>query len=170
VTIQAQILDLLRELQDEMDMSILFITHDLGVVAEICDDVAVMYAGQVVEYGDVDTIFNHPSHPYTKGLFSSLPQVDRKHAGRDDRLYVIPGMVPRPQDFPSGCRFRSRCEFATDECKELPPRESLREGHFAACWYAEEVLHDEKEKTGPVGGGETADANQTLRELGLKVG
>ena len=170
VTIQAQILDLLRELQDEMDMSILFITHDLGVVAEICDDVAVMYAGQVVEYGDVDTIFNHPSHPYTKGLFSSLPQVDRKHAGRDDRLYVIPGMVPRPQDFPSGCRFRSRCEFATDECKELPPRESLREGHFAACWYAEEVLNNQKDKTGPVGGGDTADALQTLAELGVKAG
>ncbi|MFP4597570.1 MAG: ABC transporter ATP-binding protein [Persicimonas sp.] len=162
VTIQAQILDLLRELQDEMGMSILFITHDLSVVAEICDDVAVMYAGQIAEYGSAETIYATPSHPYTKGLFSSLPQIDAAHATRKDRLYVIPGMVPRPQDFPSGCRFRSRCEFATDECSDLPPIKNQEAGHFSACWYADEVREGTKEKTGPKPGGDKADPTEFL--------
>ena len=162
VTIQAQILDLLQELQDEMGMSILFITHDLGVVAETCDDVAVMYAGRIAEYGSAETIFDRPAHPYSIGLFSSLPQIEVAHTGRDDRLYVIPGMVPRPQDFPSGCRFRSRCEFATDECSNLPPNESLEESHFSACWYADEVRAGDKEKTGPKPGGEKADPQEFL--------
>ncbi|TXD39383.1 ABC transporter ATP-binding protein [Lujinxingia vulgaris] len=140
VTIQAQILELLKSLQAEGGMSILFITHDLGVVAETCDDVAVMYAGRIVEYGDVYTVFEKPAHPYTIGLFNSLPTIDTTGArGRDDRLYVIPGMVPRPQDFPSGCRFRTRCKFATEKCSELPPTVELEPGHTAACWYAEKV-------------------------------
>ena len=149
VTIQAQILELLNELQEEVGMSILFITHDLGVVAETCDDVAVIYGGRVAEYGDVNTVFEDPSHPYSIGLFNSLPQVETKTKLRsDDRLYVIPGMVPRPQDFPSGCRFRDRCEFATDECTEIPPLEEVGEGHTSACWYSREVRAGTKERTG----------------------
>jgi peptide/nickel transport system ATP-binding protein/oligopeptide transport system ATP-binding protein len=149
VTIQAQILDLLQDLQDDLGMSILLITHNLAVVAETCDYVAVMYGGRVVEFGDVETIFENPSHPYTIGLFSSLPQIDTPHAGRDDHLYVIPGMVPSPQDFPSGCRFRDRCEYATDKCSQLPPDDEIDDGHLSACWYADEVREGQKEKTGP---------------------
>jgi oligopeptide/dipeptide ABC transporter ATP-binding protein len=154
VTIQAQILELLKELQQSMGMSILFITHDLGVVAETCDHVAVMYAGRIVEYGTVDAIFNNPSHPYTIGLFNSLPSVagSRDSSGKKDRskrLYMIQGMVPRPQDFPTGCRFRTRCEFATEQCKQMPPTKDLADGHQTACWYAEEVRAGTKERTGP---------------------
>ncbi len=162
VTIQAQILDLLKELQDDIGTSILFITHDLGVVAETCDKVAVMYGGRVVEHGQAETIFHDPSHPYTNGLFSSLPQIDTQHEGRKDRLYVIPGMVPSPQNFPSGCRFRDRCEYATPQCASLPPLENIESGpdeahiddeeHVAACWYAEGVRGGTKEKTGPYDG------------------
>jgi peptide/nickel transport system ATP-binding protein len=137
-----------------MGMSILFITHDLGVVSETCDHVAVMYAGRIVEYGAVDAIFNNPSHPYTIGLFNSLPSVagSRDSSGKKDRskrLYMIPGMVPRPQDFPTGCRFRTRCEFATEKCKTSPPTEDLGDGHLSACWYAREVRAGTKEVTGP---------------------
>ncbi|MFW5967107.1 MAG: oligopeptide/dipeptide ABC transporter ATP-binding protein, partial [Persicimonas sp.] len=139
--------------------------HDLGVVAEICDDVAVMYAGRIAEYGEAETIFDRPSHPYTIGLFSSLPQIEAKHLRRSDRLYVIPGMVPRPQEFPSGCRFRSRCEFATDECSKLPPLESQEEGHLSACWYAEQVREGTKEKTGPKTDDETVDPEEFLASM-----
>ena len=85
------------------------------------------------------TLFEKPAHPYTKGLFSSIPSVKAAHHERDDRLFVIPGMVPRPQDFPTGCRFRTRCRFATDKCKELPPLEEIEPGHLTACWYAREI-------------------------------
>jgi peptide/nickel transport system ATP-binding protein len=155
VTIQAQILELLKELQEEVGMSILFITHDLGVVAETCDEVAVMYAGRIAEYGDVYTVFENPAHPYTIGLFNSLPMSDNLPGHEDqpsDRLYVIPGMVPRPQEFPTGCRFRTRCEFATEKCGELPPTVELEPGHLVACWYAEEVRTGTKERTGVVAG------------------
>lgn len=138
VTIQAQILELLNELKAEFGMSILFITHDLGVVAETCDYVAVMYAGKIVEYADVVTLFEKPAHPYTMGLFHSLPSFESDHDDRD-RLYVIPGMVPRPQDFPSGCRFRTRCPFATEKCSELPPSVEIDPGHTVSCWYADDV-------------------------------
>jgi oligopeptide/dipeptide ABC transporter ATP-binding protein len=171
VTIQAQILELLKELQDELDMSILFITHDLGVVAETCDKVAVMYGGRVVEHGKAETIFHDPAHPYTTGLFSSLPQIETQHQGRSDRLYVIPGMVPSPQNFPSGCRFRDRCDYATSECSNLPPNEQLEEGHTAACWYAEEGRAGTKQKTGPHGDGadqatDTTDTDPPPAEAG----
>ncbi len=150
VTIQAQILELLNDLQDEFDMSVMFITHDLGVVAETCDYVGVMYGGRIVEYGDVETIFENPAHPYTIGLFSSLPQIDVADRRREDRLYVIPGMVPSPQDFPSGCRFRDRCEYATEKCAQLPPDAQLDEPeHTSACWYSDQVRAGDKEKTGP---------------------
>jgi peptide/nickel transport system ATP-binding protein/oligopeptide transport system ATP-binding protein len=165
VTIQAQILELLRDLQDDLDMSILFITHDLGVIAETCDYVAVMYGGRVVEYGDVDTIFENPSHPYTIGLFSSLPQIDVEQRDRRDRLYVIPGMVPSPQDFPSGCRFRDRCEYATDQCSELPPEKAMdEEKHTSLCWYAQEVREGTKEETGPRPEGQASPAEPEAAE------
>jgi peptide/nickel transport system ATP-binding protein/oligopeptide transport system ATP-binding protein len=145
VTIQAQILELLAELQEEIGMSILFITHDLAVVAEVCDHVAVMYAGKIVEYADVVTLFENPAHPYTIGLFSSLPSVESRPVDSGDRLAVIPGMVPRPQDFPTGCRFRTRCPYATEKCAEEPPTTELSPGHTAACWYAEKIHNGEME-------------------------
>ena len=133
VTIQAQILALLNELQKELEMSILLITHDLGVVAETCDRVAVMYAGKVVELAPVDDLFSHPKHPYTHGLFRSLPTL----GARKDQLSVIPGAVPSPLDFPSGCRFRTRCPLAQDICKEEPPLREIAVKHLAACHFAE---------------------------------
>jgi peptide/nickel transport system ATP-binding protein/oligopeptide transport system ATP-binding protein len=148
VTIQAQILELLNELQEEVGMSILFITHDLAVVAETCDHVAVMYAGRIVEYASVVDLYEEPAHPYSIGLFNSLPDVAAKK-GTDGKLYMIPGMVPRPQDFPTGCRFRTRCTYATEKCAKRPPTEDLGGGHLVACWYAEEVQAGTKEETGP---------------------
>jgi oligopeptide/dipeptide ABC transporter ATP-binding protein len=133
VTIQAQILDLLRELQSEFQMSVLLITHDLGVVAETCDNVAVMYAGKIVEQATVNDLFERPLHPYTHGLFRSLPNL----AERKDALEAIPGAVPNPLDFPSGCRFRTRCPLATELCKEEPVLRELAPQHFVACHFAE---------------------------------
>jgi len=135
VTIQAQILELLNELQRELDMSILLITHDLGVVAETCDRVAVMYAGKIVESAPVALLFESPKHPYTHGLFRSLPTLGE----RKKQLSVIPGSVPSPLDFPSGCRFRTRCPLAQEICNEEPPLQEITPEHFAACHFAEEV-------------------------------
>ncbi len=133
VTIQAQILELMERLQAETGTSILFITHDLGVVAEVSDHVAVMYAGKVVEYADVFTLFEAPQHPYTVGLFNSLPSGDR------ERLLPIPGVVPSALSFPSGCRFRNRCALADARCaSEEPPLRAVGEGHTVACHAAEE--------------------------------
>ncbi len=147
VTIQAQILDLLNELQEEFGMSILMITHDLGVIAEVSDSVVVMYAGNVVEYADVETLFEDPQHPYTKGLFLSLPDVG---APRGERLPTIPGMVPAPLDFPTGCRFRTRCSFATSRCSdEAPVQRDVGHGHLVACHYSAEIKAGTKEETGP---------------------
>lgn len=135
VTIQAQILELLNELQRELNMSVLLITHDLGVVAETCDRVAVMYAGKVVELAPVVPLFESPKHPYTHGLFRSLPTLGE----RKKQLAVIPGSVPSPLDFPSGCRFRTRCSLVQEVCRDEPPLREIRPGHFAACHFAEEV-------------------------------
>ncbi|MDF1836859.1 MAG: dipeptide ABC transporter ATP-binding protein DppD, partial [Planctomycetota bacterium] len=138
VTIQAQILDLIRELQEESGMSVLLITHDLGVVAETAHHVAVMYAGRVVEFGKVDSIFEHPQHPYTIGLLRSLPDL----AKPGERLTTIPGTVPSAEKFPSGCRFRSRCPLAQDKCaNEVPALESSVKDpdHMAACFFIEEA-------------------------------
>lgn len=133
VTIQAQILDLLRQLQAETKMSILMITHDLGVVAEIADEVCVMYASRIVERAEVNELFGNPLHPYTQGLFRSMPRLsDRKH-----RLDVIPGNVPNPLRFPGGCKFHPRCPIgnADAQCQsEDPPLREIRPGHWAACW------------------------------------
>lgn len=131
VTIQAQILELLRDLQREFHMAIIMITHDLGVIAEIADRVAVMYAGRIVEYGSVREIFNNPRHPYTEGLLTSIPNlVDQK-----DRLSVIEGTVPNPTEFPDGCRFNPRCPLAKDICRRKIPADTLIDaGHTVACW------------------------------------
>jgi len=131
VTIQAQILDLMRSLNQQSGTSIMMITHDLGVVAETCDRVVVMYAGKVVEEGTVEGIFKNPQHPYTKGLIQSVPRMD----GSLDRLYSIPGNVPNPGFMPKGCRFAPRCGEAMDPCyEEMPKLITLKEGHQCRCW------------------------------------
>ncbi len=131
VTIQAQILALLRELRAATGMSIMLITHDLGVVAELADDVAVMYAGQVVEQGSVDDVFNRPQHPYTVGLLGSIPRLDKRQA----RLAAIEGSVPNMMQPPQGCRFAARCPFVIARCRaEAPPLAAVDAGHRSRCW------------------------------------
>ncbi len=131
VTIQAQILDLISELQKEFSMAVLLITHDLGVVAQHADDVAVMYAGKIVERASPKIIFSQPEHPYTLGLMNSLPGGGKKK----ERLTAIPGIVPNPLDWPSGCRFRTRCEVAHDECAvSVPELKKCGVDHLAACY------------------------------------
>ena len=133
VTIQAQILDLMRDLQARLGTAIILITHDLGVVAETADEVVVMYAGKVVERADVRTLFADAQHPYTLGLLASIPRVEEER----DRLQTIEGTVPPPHAMPPGCRFAPRCPLATERCvAEEPPLRSLGPGHVAACWYA----------------------------------
>ena len=131
VTLQAQILDLLRDLRDELGMGILMITHDLGVVAEFCDRVAVMYAGRIVESATVRSLFAAPRHPYTHGLLTSIP---RLATGKGARLPVIEGMVPAPQDRPRGCAFAQRCPRAQARCLESMPSLSGDDGHRFACF------------------------------------
>jgi len=138
VTIQAQVLDLIADLQKREGMSVLLITHDLGVVAQTADHVAVMYAGKVVEYGTVEAIFSAPRHPYTIGLFHSLPDL----AGPGERLSTIEGIVPSAFHFPSGCRFRTRCPLASETCAAAePPLEELPDapGHTVACHHLEQA-------------------------------
>jgi peptide/nickel transport system ATP-binding protein/oligopeptide transport system ATP-binding protein len=131
VTIQAQILELMNSLKESYGMSIMMITHDLGVIAEVSDRVAVMYAGKVVEYTDVDTLFDDPKHPYTWGLMNSIPKLDKDV----DRLEAIPGSVPSPLDFPEGCKFNTRCPLAEGKCYEQePPLEEAAAGHKVRCW------------------------------------
>ena len=133
VTIQAQILELMRKLQHEIGMSILFITHDLGVVAEVADRVVVMYAGRAVEEGDVREIYARPQMPYTLGLLNSIPRVD-KAADHQERLEAIPGNVPNPLHLPQGCSFHPRCKFMIEECKaDIPPLEDTGGGHMVRC-------------------------------------
>jgi len=131
VTIQAQILDLLRELKTKINSSIMLITHDLGVIAEMADYVVVMYAGRIVEKGTADEIFNHPCHPYTIGLMKSKPVVNKKI----DRLYNIPGSVPNPIDMPNYCYFKDRCEMSIKECSGVYPKEfKLSPTHYVSCY------------------------------------
>jgi len=137
VTIQAQILDLIRELQQDTDMSVVFITHDLGVIAEICDDVVVMYAGKVVENAPVLALFESPKHPYTKGLLASIPKLETK---RKSRLSIIEGRVPSLDEFPKGCRFSNRCPYVMDICStESPPLIDVDGSHSASCYLLAEV-------------------------------
>ncbi|MGE4338445.1 MAG: ABC transporter ATP-binding protein [Pigmentiphaga sp.] len=133
VTVQAQVLDLLRDIQADTGMAILLITHDLGVVAGMANEVAVMYAGRVVEHAPVASIFSNPQHPYTLGLLGSMPRLEDSR----DRLLAIDGMLPPPQALPEGCRFHPRCVFMTDECRQAdPPPRILAPGHTAVCWHA----------------------------------
>jgi peptide/nickel transport system ATP-binding protein/oligopeptide transport system ATP-binding protein len=130
VTIQAQILELMRDLRTKNRMAIMLITHDLGVVAEMADEVVVMYAGKVVERGDVRTIFGSSHHPYTQGLLHSIPRLDE----RVDRLEVIKGTVPSPYNLPSGCLFKRRCPYRMPVCDVAPPFREVGENHFSRCW------------------------------------
>lgn len=135
VTIQAQILDLMRKLQNELNMSIILITHDLGVVAEMCDRVAVMYAGEIIEEADIETLFENPKHPYTVGLIESIPKLDDEK----EYLYSIPGTVPSPQDMPSGCRFAPRCNKTNERCfHQVPPTFKVDGQSKVRCWLYED--------------------------------
>lgn len=132
VTIQAQILDLIRGLQRESGMSVIFITHDLGVIAELCDKVIVMYAGRVAEKSPVKRLFENPAHPYTSGLIDSIPKFDYP---RKSRLKSIDGMVPSISEYPEGCRFRNRCSFAFEPCMIKHPAETeIEQGHLTNCY------------------------------------
>jgi len=132
VTIQAQILELLRSLQKETRAALILITHDLGVVAEMADKVAVMYGGRIVEMGSAAQLFTDPQHPYTIGLMSSMPSL----GARSDRLVTVPGAVPQPGQMPAGCRFATRCPFRTPDCDIVPPLEPIAEDHAVACIHA----------------------------------
>ena len=133
VTIQAQILDLMHSLQQETGTAVILITHDLGVVAEVADDVVVMYAGRVVEQGPVQALFDLPQHPYTIGLLGSIPRLN----GEQTRLAAIHGQVPNPMRLPPGCSFAERCPFADAQCRAAaPPLRPVGEGHASACWKA----------------------------------
>jgi len=135
VTIQAQILALLESLQKSLQMAIVMITHDFGVIAETADQVAVMYAGQIVEHAATQALFARPRHPYTHGLLRSIPRLD----DAQERLDIIPGMVPDARAFPSGCRFAPRCPLADARCRAETPRlEEVEAGHWASCWKAGE--------------------------------
>ena len=136
VTIQAQILELLRQLQQETNMSIMLITHDLGVVAENADDIVVMYASRIAETATAEQLFEKPLHPYTQGLLKSLPRLGEKK----ERLDVIGGSVPNPLNFPSGCKFHPRCSVGCNDTKcqtQEPPLKEVATGRCVACWYAE---------------------------------
>jgi oligopeptide transport system ATP-binding protein len=137
VTIQAQILELLRRLRKEIGMSIMLITHDLGVVAEMCDRVVVMYSGKIVETAEVRPLFAHPLHPYTEGLLASIPRLDEDV----EELHAIEGSVPSPTDRPPGCAFAARCQYAFARCREEePPLETVAPGRQAACFLADARL------------------------------
>ncbi|MGE5590925.1 MAG: ABC transporter ATP-binding protein [Bacillota bacterium] len=149
VTIQAQILELMKKLKRELGMAIMLITHDLGVVAEMCERVVVMYAGKVVEEADVVSLFQKPLHPYTEGLLKSIPRLSSSRGGSAasggtalggrEKLHVIEGVVPNPQRLPSGCRFHPRCPYAQEVCRQQePPLVEAGPGRQVACW-----LHDE---------------------------
>jgi peptide/nickel transport system ATP-binding protein len=135
VTIQAQIMELMKELNRRLGTAIILVSHDLGIVAEIADRVAVMYAGQVVEEADVEDLFDSPAHPYTRGLLECRPSLNKEL----ERLYAIRGVVPDPSQFPSGCRFHPRCQEARTACQEqLPQLKEIEKGHKVRCWLATE--------------------------------
>jgi len=130
VTIQAQVLELMKDLKEKFDTSIILITHDLGIVADLCDNVAIMYAGSIVEYGDIDSIYNNPLQPYTVGLFNSIPDLDTEKK----ELQVIKGTLPDPTNLPSGCRFHPRCSKVFDKCSRVETSKiEVEPGHFVNC-------------------------------------
>jgi len=137
VTIQAQVLDLIAKLKKERDTSMILITHDLGVVAEVCDKVAIMYAGEIVEYGTLEQIYNNTQHPYTLGLFGSIPDLDSD----EERLKPIPGLMPDPANLPEGCNFAPRCTHKCDRCEKSSPHTiEVEPGHFVKCYAVEQSL------------------------------
>ncbi|TQI75155.1 peptide/nickel transport system ATP-binding protein [Bosea sp. AK1] len=136
VTIQAQILDLMRRLRDEVGSAVVLITHDMGVVADLADDVCVMYGGRIVESGPVDAIFAEPSHPYTRLLLGTIPKLD---GARKTVLRTIEGMVPPAGAWPEGCRFRTRCPLADEACEQVPPAVTVGASHRAACWHVDRL-------------------------------
>ena len=134
VTIQAQVLDTIQALRKKLDMSMILITHDLGIVAQTCEQVAIIYGGEVVEYADVFTIFENRTHPYTQGLFNSIPKLNEDV----NRLVPIEGLMPDPTNLPTGCKFCTRCQYATDRCREEHPEMiDLGNGHLVRCFRAE---------------------------------
>jgi peptide/nickel transport system ATP-binding protein/oligopeptide transport system ATP-binding protein len=134
VTIQAQFLNLIREIQQQLGVSMIMITHDFGIVARVCDRVAVMYAGRIVETAGIRELFNHPTHPYTMALMNSLPKLEK----RVDTLYTIEGQPPDMRNVPPGCAFAPRCPSVMDICeREYPPQYTLDEGHYLRCWLME---------------------------------
>ena len=146
VTIQAQVLDMMGDLKEKFGTALVMITHDLGVVAKTCDDVAVMYAGQIIENGTLEEVFNHTKHPYTEGLFNSLPSISNRKA----ELKPIPGLTPDPTNLPKGCTFAPRCQYATEACTQKRPEARwFSDTHFVCCSRYEEpdfrILRGEKE-------------------------
>lgn len=144
VTIQAQVLEIMQNLKETYKMGLIMITHDLGIVAEICDEVAVMYAGRIVEYGTLEDVFEHTLHPYTEGLFNSLPNInDRRH-----QLTPIPGLMPDPSKLPEGCAFAPRCRYATDACRAKQPQKRwVSSTHYVACSaYDDPAFHIERKE------------------------
>ncbi len=135
VTIQAGILELINELREKFGMSVFLITHDLGIVAEVADEVYVMYAGKIVEHASTQNLFENPRHPYTVGLMNSIPGLNEKR----ERLSAIPGIIPSPKDFPVGCRFQDRCPLAIDKCRIYEPTLEGIDGHQSACFRSDEV-------------------------------
>lgn len=130
VTIQAQVLKLMKELKAKYSMSMLMITHDLGIVADVCDEVSIVYAGQVVEHGSLEDVFEHTAHPYTEGLFNSIPDI----SARTHRLVPIQGLMPDPTNLPQGCPFAPRCRYAAEECRQrMPDRTDLSGTHYVYC-------------------------------------
>ncbi|ASW53649.1 ABC transporter ATP-binding protein [Plantactinospora sp. KBS50] len=141
VTVQAQIMDLLAELRRDLNMAMILITHDLGVVADVADRIAVMYAGRIVEHADVHSLYARPAHPYTKGLLESVPRLSR----RGQRLATIPGLPPNLMQIPAGCAFHPRCPYARQECLDVvPPSLDLGDGRTSACHFAQEVRDDRR--------------------------
>ena len=142
VTIQAQVMDMMRQIRDRLGTALLLITHDLGIIAEMCDEVAVMYAGRIVEYGTLREVFNDTKHPYTEGLFNSLPDIEN----RDTKLKPIPGLMPDPTNLPSGCAFAPRCRYASEKCRntEQKPRYFSDTHYCACCAYDDEGFRIER--------------------------
>ena len=138
VTIQAQVLDMIQGLKQQYGTAMILITHDLGVVAEVCDEVAIMYAGRIVEKGTLKEIYTDPKHPYTIGLFQSIPDLDTD----SERLNIIPGMMPDPTKLPAGCSFCERCRYASEKCQQMPPVKQLSQTHIVQCWRELELKED----------------------------
>jgi len=145
VTIQAQVLEMMQDLREKYNTAMLLITHDLGIVAQVCDYVAIIYAGEIVEYGSVLDVFEKFMHPYTEGLFGSIPKLTEDV----DRLSPIPGLMADPMNLPEGCSFCPRCKYATEQCKTMKPDVTMLEnGHFVKCFHAQKISGERGESHG----------------------